>query len=165
MVDKKKSMISCEESRWLSFVKDLKSNLKTPYSIYLARDMPWNTEGTCVLCLHLCSLKNAYWCPRHLYARIEYSGKICVWLGEELPAYFCSKINWVAMGCPTSCLISNLKGSWFVRADNLFPSFALLNSFSMSAQAPSVSFVIKRWHLKEIWQYLILTHKACSEYL
>lgn len=105
-------------------------------------------------CIH------AYWYPRPLYACIEYPGKICVWPGEELPVYFWMKINWVAVGPPTSCLISDLKSLWVGRPQKLIPSFTLLNSFSMSAQAPSVSFMIRRWHLKEIWQYLILTHKG-----
>lgn len=154
--------ISCASSYYQNDFKkwSKKSPNQNPNFPHLAKGMPWNIEGRCVLCLHFHSLRNAHWYPRPLYAYIEYSGKIYVWPGEELPVYFWSKIKWVAVGPPTSYLISDLKGSWVGRAEKLIPSFTLLNSFSMSAQAPSVSFMIRRWHLKEIWQYLILTHKG-----
>lgn len=124
--------------------------------------MSWHIGGIYVLCLHFHSLKNAYvhtGTPDFCMLVLNTVEKF-VWPGEELPDYFWIKINLVAVWPPTSCLISDLKGSWVDRAEKLILSFTLLYSFSMSAQAPSVSFMIRRWHLKEIWQHLILTHKG-----
>lgn len=92
------------------------------YNQRLPEDAPSNIGR---VSLHLLFLRSTHWYPRPLYTHIEYSGQVFVWPGEKLPLYFRCKMNWVAVGPPTSCLISDLKGLWVDRAEKLIPSFTL----------------------------------------